>query len=334
MKKTICFVLVFIFIIFSNQYVKADEMMDEQKEIFKISDFIKESKNYAGDFFDDIDISDMLNNAIQGNIDNNTIFKKALSLLGLEVKSSIKTLISILVIVVIHSVLKSISDSLENGHISEIIYYVQYILIVTIIMSNFGDIISVVKDTSQNLVGFMNMLVPIMISLMVYTGSVVTSGVIEPIILFIINFIGNVIQSILIPLVLIITVLAIVSKVSNKIQIDKLSGFLKSGVVWFLGIILTLFVGIVSLEGTLSSSIDGITAKTTKAAVSTIIPVVGKVLGDAVDSVLGCGVILKNAVGVVGVLIIIRNMYNAYFKIRGYNSFVQFSIWNNRTNSR
>ncbi len=322
MKKTICFVLVFIFIIFSNQYVKADEMMDEQKEIFKISDFIKESKNYAGDFFDDIDISDMLNNAIQGNIDNNTIFKKALSLLGLEVKSSIRTLISILVIVVIHSVLKSISDSLENGHISEIIYYVQYILIVTIIMSNFGDIISVVKDTSQNLVGFMNMLVPIMISLMVYTGSVVTSGVIEPIILFIINFIGNIIQSILIPLVLIITVLAIVSKVSNKIQIDKLSGFLKSGVVWFLGIILTLFVGIVSLEGTLSSSIDGITAKTTKAAVSTIIPVVGKVLGDAVDSVLGCGVILKNAVGVVGVLIIIRNMYNAYFKIRGYNSFV------------
>lgn len=322
MKKTICFVLVFVFIIFSNQYVKADEMMDEQKEIFGISDFIKESKNYAGDFFNDIDISDMLNNAIQGNIDNNTIFKKVLSLLGLEVKSSIKTLISILVIVVIHSVLKSISDSLENGHISEIIYYVQYILIVTIIMSNFGDIISVVKDTSQNLVGFMNMLVPIMISLMVYTGSVVTSGVIEPIVLFIINFIGNIIQSILIPLVLIITVLSIVSKVSNKIQIDKLSGFLKSGVVWFLGVILTLFVGIVSLEGTLSSSIDGITAKTTKAAVSTIIPVVGKVLGDAVDTVLGCGVILKNAVGVVGVLIIIRNMYNAYFKIRSYNSFV------------
>ena len=81
--------------------------------------------------------------------------------------------------------------------------------------------------------------------------------------------------------------------------------FLKSGVIWFLGIFLTIFVGVVSLEGTLSSSVDGITAKTAKAAVSSVIPVVGKILGDVVDSVLGCGVVLKNAVGIIGVVVII-----------------------------
>ena len=86
---------------------------------------------------------------------------------------------------------------------------------------------------------------------------------------------------------------------------DKLAKFLKSGIVWFLGIVLTIFVGVVSLEGTLSSSIDGITAKTGKAVVSSAIPVVGKILGDAVDTVLGCGLILKNAVGIIGVVIII-----------------------------
>ena len=140
---------------------------------------------------------------------------------------------------------------------------------------------------------------------MVYTGSITTSGILEPFILFMINFVGNMIQSILIPLMLIITVFSIISKISNKIQIDKISSFLKSSVIWFLGIILTVFVGIISLEGTLSSSVDGITAKTTKAAVSTMIPVVGKILGDAVDTVLGCGLVLKNAVGIVGVIVII-----------------------------
>ena len=80
---------------------------------------------------------------------------------------------------------------------------------------------------------------------------------------------------------------------------------MKSGVVWVLGVILTIYVGVVSLEGSLSSSVDGITAKTAKTAVSSVIPVVGKVLGDVVDSVLGCGVILKNAVGFVGVIVII-----------------------------
>jgi len=172
-------------------------------------------------------------------------------------------------------------------------------------MSNFLEIIDLVKETSQNLVGFINVLMPLLITLMIYTGSIVTSNLIQPIILFLINFIGNMIENILIPLVLVITVLIIVSKISNRVQIDKIAKFFKTSIVWFLGIVLTLFVGVVSLEGTLGSSIDGITAKTAKATVSSMIPVVGKILGDTVDTVLGCGVILKNAIGIVGVIIII-----------------------------
>lgn len=72
-----------------------------------------------------------------------------------------------------------------------------------------------------------------------------------------------------------------------------------------MGILLTIFVGVISLEGTLSSSVDGITAKTTKAIVSSAVPVVGKILGDAVDTVLGCGIILKNAIGFIGVIVVV-----------------------------
>ena len=204
--------------------------------------------------------------------------KNYLVLFGEEVIESLQILASILVVIIIHSILKSISDSLESSNVSQIIYYLQYILIVTIITTNFTNIIQMVKDTSNNLVGFMNCLVPLLISLMLFTGSIVTSSIIEPIIFFMINMLGNCINLILIPIVLIITVLSIVSKVSDKIQINKLSKLLNSGVIWFLGIILTLFVATVSLEGTLSSSIDGISAKTAKAAVSTVIPVVGKIL--------------------------------------------------------
>ena len=172
-------------------------------------------------------------------------------------------------------------------------------------MSNFTEIINLVKETANNLVGFINVLIPLLLTLMVYTGNIATSTILEPIILFVSNFIGNIISNVLIPIVLIIVVFSIISKISERIQIEKLSKFLKSGVVWFLGVVLTIFVGVVSLEGTLSSSVDGVTAKTAKAAVSSVIPVVGKVLGDVVDSVLGCGVILKNAIGFVGVIVIV-----------------------------
>ena len=68
---------------------------------------------------------------------------------------------------------------------------------------------------------------------------------------------------------------------------------------------MTLFVTVLSLEGSITETVDGVTAKTAKAAVSTVIPVVGKILGDATDAVIGCSGILKNAVGFVGILVII-----------------------------
>lgn len=305
MKKII---LVFIIILMVPNYAIAeteDKIMESTEEKFNINDFLNEAEKYTGDFFEDINLKNVFNEAVQGKINNKTIYQKIFKFFSKEVSSSLKILISILVIIVIHGILKSITDSLNNNNISQIIYFVQYILIVTLIMSNFTDIIKLVKETANNLVGFINVLIPLLVTLMLYTGNIATSTIIEPIILFICNFIGNTISNILIPIVLIIVVFLIISKISEKIQIEKLAKFLKSGVIWFLGIVLTIFVGVVSLEGTLSSSVDGITAKTAKATVSSVIPVVGKVLGDVVDSVLGCGVILKNAVGFVGVFIIV-----------------------------
>ena len=309
MKIRTFYYIVIIFIVLFTTKVQAIEsttdIIDEQASNFGLNDFIKETEKYSGDFFEDINISDMINSAISGNVDNNTIFKKVIHLLGKEVSSTLKTLVGILVIVLIHSIIKSITDNLQSSNISQIIYYVQYILIVTLVMNNFGGILSTISDTINNLVGFMTSLVPLLISLMLYTGSITTSGLLEPILLFIIEFIGNIIVTLILPIVSLITALVIISKLSDRVQINKLAGFMKSSIIWFLGIILTIFVGVLSLEGTLTSSIDGITAKTAKAAVSSLIPVVGKILGDTVDSVLGCGLILKNAIGIVGVIVII-----------------------------
>ena len=308
MKKIIYIgIIIFLLLNLTAPITKAntEETLEEQQEEFGISEFIEEAQNYSSEFFEDMDMNEILNSAIKGEVDNQTFFQKILNLIGGELVDGLTVLGSILAIVIIHTILKSVSESLENDTISKFIYYVQYILIVTIVMMNFSDIVQVVKDTCNNLICFMNILIPLLISLMIYTGSIATSGILEPIILLLINFIGNIIQTVIIPIVLIFTSLIVISKISDNVQIDKLSKFLKSGVVWFFGIILTIFVGVISLEGTLSSSVDGITSKTTKAVVSSAIPVVGKILGDAVDTVLGAGILLKNAVGLIGVIVVI-----------------------------
>ena len=259
-----------------NTVIDTNTILEEQQENFGIRDFLKESENYAPDFLKDLDITNIFNNAIKGKIDNKNILKKILNLAGSQIKSTLIILINILVIVLIHSVLKSITDSLENSDISKIIYYVQYIMIITIIMANFSDIIKSVSETIENLVGFSQNLIPLLITLLTYTGNITTTAIIEPILLFLIEFIANIIKTLIIPIVSIITVLIITSKITDRIQISKLAGFMKSSIIWFLGVILTLFVGVVSLEGSLSASIDGVTSKTAKAAVSSLIPVVRK----------------------------------------------------------
>ena len=305
-QKIILLIIIYIITIpvksLGNNQIIDTNIVKEQEEAFGIQSFIQNSEKYAGEFFEDIDIGEILNSAISGNVDNSTIYKRILNLLGKEVKIGIRSILIILVIIIIHSILKSISEGLQNDSISKMIYYVQYIAIVTVVMSNFSDIVNLVKVTTINLIGF---IIPVLISLMIYTGSITTSSILEPIILFMINFIGNLIQDLFIPILLIITTISIISKISDKVQVEKIAKFLKSSTIWFFGLILTIFVGVVSLEGTLSSSIDGITAKTAKTIVSSGIPVVGKILGDVVDSVLGCGIILKNAVGLVGIIVII-----------------------------
>lgn len=187
---------------------------------------------------------------------------------------------------------------------SKIAYFIQYLIIVGLIVNTFTDMLDIVRGAITNIVNFMNLLVPILITLMLTSGSIVSSGITEAILLFVINIIGNLINNLIIPLILVATTLSIVSNFSDKVHVDRLSKFMKSGTIWILGVILTIFVCLLSVEGTLSQSVDGLTSKTAKAAVSTFIPVVGKVIGDSVETVIGCANILKNAVGAIGLVVI------------------------------
>ena len=304
MKKILTIFLICISLCSFAYGVDAD-ILDSQQESLGISDFIKTSKQYAQTTLGDVDLQNIFEDAITGRIGNTNLFNSFLNILGRETKTAVSNIGIIMIVIIVHSILVSISESLGNKSVSQIAYFVEYIVIITLVLSNFSDIINMVKESIINLVGFSNCLIPLMITLMLTTGSIVSVGVIKPTLLILTNFIGNFITNFILPLVIIGTTLSIVSKISNKVRIDKLAKFMKSSGVWILGIIMTLFVTVLSLEGSITQTVDGVTAKTAKAAVSTVIPVVGKILGDATEAVIGCAGILKNAVGFVGILVVV-----------------------------
>ena len=84
----------------NSSYASNEETMKEQQEEFKIQDFIKNAEQYTGEVFEDIDINELLNNAIKGEVDNSTLFKKILNLFGTEVTTNLKAMVSILAIII------------------------------------------------------------------------------------------------------------------------------------------------------------------------------------------------------------------------------------------
>ena len=260
-------------------------------------------------------MDDLFSDLVKGKFSTSSIFTKILRLFSNELLETSVIMIDILIVIIVHSILNAIIEDLGNTNAGKIAYFVQYLIIATLIVKASKNIIEVTMQSIENINNFMNLLVPLLTTLSIATGSMTTANIVQPVLLLIINISSNFISGFIVPLVTATITLSIISNISDKVQIGKLSKFFKSSVIWILGIILTIFIGVLSLEGTLGSSVDGLTAKTAKAAVSNFIPVVGKILGDSVEMVIGSANILKNTVGVIGVIVILAIVISPLIKI-------------------
>ncbi len=112
-------------------------------------------------------------------------------------------MITVLIIIIIHSLFKAIIENLGNHSSSKIVYFIQYLIIVTLITDSLISMIDLTRNSIQEIVNFMNLLIPLLSTLMLTTGCITTTGIVQPIILFMISFIGNFIANFIIPILLI-----------------------------------------------------------------------------------------------------------------------------------
>jgi len=295
--KKIIYIFIIIFLIPFTSFANT----------FDIKDIANQIKVEDNEFLEDMNIEEMLVNLQNGDFsfDYKKVYTSILNFLFKEVKSCFPLMIQIVAIAILGALIKNLQSSMDSGGVSEIAFYVTYILVITLVVSSFVQAIDVAKDTVNSLMNFMQALLPILISLMAATGCVVSSSAIYPVIIIATETISNVVVNFIIPLVLLAFTIGIIGNISEKINVKGISKGMKCLAIWILGAILTVFVGIMSIEGTMASSVDGITVKTAKFMFSNGIPVVGKILGDSVDTILGSSLILKNAVGMIGMIIIV-----------------------------
>ena len=295
-----------------------EDLLINQKEILGINDFLDEAKQFSKDAFGSNNLDSLYENIINGDILKcfETIDFKGI--IFSQIFEAIKLIVLMLEVIIICSVLKNILDSLKVSNAGKNVYFVQYFVLVILIVNAFVPILKFTVEAINRIISFMNMLIPLLITLILSTGNIVTTSMMEPVLVISMNFIANFINSFVVPFCLISFVISVISNLLGKIKLEKISKILRNDIVWTLGILLTVFTALLSLESNITSSVDGLAGKTTKAAVSGFIPVVGKIMGDSVDAVIGSVNILKNSVGVIGTLIIFAITLSPSIKIICY----------------
>ncbi|MGE7881078.1 stage III sporulation protein AE [Bacillus sp. NPDC094077] len=221
-----------------------------------------------------------------------------------ELVANGKLLGTLIMLTIFSALLQSLQSAFSKSSISKIADAVVYMVLIIFALNSFYVVMTYARETIQTMVDFILALLPILLALIATGGGVVSVSFFHPIIIFLMNTSGLLMNYIVLPLLLLATILSIVSTMSDQYKVTKLSKLLQNVSVGVIGIFLTIFLGVLSVQGTATAVADGIAVKTAKFVTGNFIPVVGRMFTEAADTVISASGLLKNTVGIIGLVIL------------------------------
>lgn len=216
-----------------------------------------------------------------------------------------KLLGTLIMLTIFSMVLQSLQNAFEQSTVSKVAYALIYMVLIIIALNSFRVAIAYTEEAISTMISFIIALIPLLLALISVSGGVISAAFFHPIIIFLMNTSGLLIQYVVLPLLFLAALLSIVSTLSDHYKVTQLADLLRKTAIALLGIFLTVFLGVISVQGASSAVADGITIRTAKFITGNFIPVVGRMFTDATDTVLSASALLKNTVGIVGVVILL-----------------------------
>ncbi|WP_169712589.1 stage III sporulation protein AE [Parageobacillus galactosidasius] len=221
-----------------------------------------------------------------------------------ELQANGKLLGTLILLTVFSMVLQSLQNAFEQQTVSKVAYAVVYMVLLIIALNSFRVAMDYALDAVQTMSHFMIAMIPLLLALLASSGGVISAAFFHPIILFLMNTTGTIVEYVTLPLLFLAALLSIVSTLTDHYKVTQLAELLTKVGIGILGVILTIFLGVMSVKGATSAIADGIALRTAKFVTGNFIPVVGKMFTDAADTVVTASMLLKNTVGIVGVVIL------------------------------
>lgn len=210
----------------------------------------------------------------------------------------------LLILSVIAALIINLQSAFSTG-IAQISYMACFLALCAIALGSFKIVLGIGQDTVNNMVAFMVGMLPQMLVLTAGLGNVNASVMLFPILMTAATAFANAIKSIVFPLIIMSAILNLVNHMSESIKVERMAQFFGKMAQISLGFFLCLFVGIVTLRALYASVLDQVALRTTKFITDTALPVVGKMVSDTIEVAAGYVVMIKQALGIFGVLIIL-----------------------------
>ena len=243
----------------------------------------------------------------------------------IEIVAKYLPLLSIIIAIgVLSNLLNGIKSKFNEKSTSDLINLVCFLSVAIIVIGIVANLTKSTGESINNMVTQMNVLFPILITLMIGLGATASAGAYKPIVAIISTYVADFFNYFIVPLFMLSFVFGIVSNMSNNIKLDKFSNFISSVFKWTVGLVFTIFFAIFSLQSIAVGSFDSLSIRTTKYTIKSYIPIMGGYLSDGMDLILSSTLLIKNSVGLVGMLLIISTILSPLIEIIVFSLMLKF----------
>jgi stage III sporulation protein AE len=222
-----------------------------------------------------------------------------------EISSSITLGIQIIAICIIMALLLHLSSASGKSAVSKIGAMVCSCTVIALCLLNFIEIYKICGETINNMALLMQILLPILFPLLIAMGGFTSGGILNPLILASVTIFTTIIQKIILPLIFFSCVFILGNSFAERDYIKKLAALFRDVGVFAMGLSVTIFSGLTMIQGLVTKSADGMLVKTARYSVDNLVPIIGGFAADSIDMVLSCTEIIKNSVGIFGLIVLI-----------------------------
>ncbi|MDR2504968.1 MAG: stage III sporulation protein AE [Oscillospiraceae bacterium] len=238
-------------------------------------------------------------------LDGRNAFEKILELFVQSFRQSAGLMAALIVPALFAGILSRMRASFENDMVTTVGTYVAYLLVAIAAVKYFFAELTQVRAVVTAMANGMQALFPLLLTLLAAVGGTSSSAFFQPAIVAASGTMTALVKNVTMSLAIAAALVTALSHITPHFALKKLLALLKTVSNWSLGICFTVFIGVMAVQGFGAAAMDGVSLRTAKYAIDNFVPVVGGMFADTMDTLIACSLVVKNALGATGFVILV-----------------------------